>query len=103
MQHQEEPNLIDKAKNLTTSVYNWATQDKFLKTPQEELEKRKSICLACPHWDAAAFNNLGKCKLCGCSAGKWYIPSAKCPDNPPKWNSVTVNPVSDKSDISPST
>ena len=90
MENQKEPNLVDKARSLGTAVYNWAAKDGFHKTPPEELEKRKAICLVCPQWDATAFNNVGKCKICGCSAGKWYIPSAKCPDNPPKWNSVVL-------------
>ena len=88
MEAHKEPNLIDKAKSLGTAVYDWASKDKFQKTPHDEVEKRKAICLACPQWDATAFNNLGKCKICGCSSGKWYIPSSKCPDNPPKWNSI---------------
>ena len=77
MENRKEPNLVDKARSLGTAVYNWAAKDGFHKTPPEELEKRKSICLACPQWDATAFNNVGKCKICGCSAGKWYKEDGK--------------------------
>jgi hypothetical protein len=88
MSEQKEPNLIDKAKSLGKAVYNWGVNDKFAKVSPEIFEQRKSICLACPHWDQTAFNNLGKCKLCGCSVGKLYIPHQKCPDKPPRWESV---------------
>ncbi len=91
MNTEKEPNLLDKAKSLTKAAYDWTVKDKFNKVPPEVFEQRKSICLACPNWDQTAFNNLGKCKLCGCSVGKLYIPSSICPDKPPRWNPISIS------------
>lgn len=90
MEINKEPSLVDKAKNLTTAAVNWAKKDGFSRVPDEIFQARKSICLACPNWDMEAFNNTGRCKICGCSVAKLYIPSAKCPDTPPKWDVVNA-------------
>lgn len=86
----EEPNIVEKAKNLAGSVVDWAINDKFAKVEQNVFEVRKKICLECPNWDQEGYGGIGKCKLCGCSVAKLYIPGAICPDNPPKWNSISV-------------
>lgn len=91
MEENKEPSLIDKAKSLGTAAVNWATKDGFQRVSEEQFQERKKICLACPHWDGAAYNNMGKCKLCGCTSMKLYIPHSKCPDNPPKWNSIPTS------------
>ena len=91
MSEQKEPNLIDKAKSLTKAAYEWSVKDKFSKVPPEVFEQRKSICLSCPNWDTEAFNGLGKCKLCGCSVAKLYMPSSICPDKPPRWNPISIS------------
>lgn len=91
MEINKEPNLIDKAKSLGTAAVNWAAKDGFARVPDEIFQARKSICLACPNWDPIAFNNTGRCKLCGCSVTKLYIPSARCPDNPARWESIKVS------------
>ena len=84
------PNLIDKAKSLGTAAVNWAAKDGFQKVSDEQFQERKNICLACPSWDQTAYNNMGKCKLCGCSSMKLYMPHSACPDNPPKWGPIKV-------------
>jgi hypothetical protein len=91
MENQKEPNLVDKARSLGTAVTDWVTQDKFSKVTDEQFQARKTICLSCPNWDNAGYNNTGKCKLCGCSVMKLYIPSAKCPDHPPRWQPISVS------------
>lgn len=90
MEDNKEPNIIEKAKNLGNAVVDWATKDKFNKVSPEVFQQRKDICLACPHWVQDAYNGLGKCGICGCSVGKLYIPSSRCPHNPPKWNPVST-------------
>lgn len=90
MEDNKEPNLVNKAKSLGTAAVNWATKDGFHKVSEQQYMERKNICLACPHWDSTAYNNSGKCKLCGCSVMKLYMPHSKCPDNPPRWNSISV-------------
>lgn len=91
MENNKEPSLIDKAKSLGEAAVNWATQDGFSKVSDDQFQERKKICLACPNWDQDAFANAGKCKLCGCSVIKLYMPHSKCPDNPPRWNSITIS------------
>lgn len=81
----KEPNMINKMKNLSTAMVNWATTDKFGKVSPEVFQQRKSICEICPYWDKDGFNGMGKCNKCGCSIGKLYLPSSQCPDDPPRW------------------
>ena len=91
MENRKVPNLVDKARSLGTAVTDWVTQDKFSKVTDEQFQARKTICLSCPNWDNTGYNNTGKCKLCGCSVMKLYIPSAKCPDHPPRWQPISVS------------
>ena len=87
MEIHKEPNIINKTKSLGTAMVNWA-HDGFTRVSPDIVEQRKSICVACQYWDGAGYGGLGKCKLCGCSVGKLYIPSSQCPDHPPKWAAV---------------
>lgn len=87
----EEPNIIDKAKNLVGAIANWATVDQFGRLGSEAFNYRKQICLQCPYWNAEGFGGLGSCKKCGCSVGKLYIPSSKCPDTPPHWMPISIS------------
>ena len=87
----EEPNIIDKAKNLVNAMTNWATIDKFGRLNSDAFNYRKQICIVCPYWNPDAFAGLGSCKKCGCSVAKLYIPSSKCPDDPPHWSPISVS------------
>lgn len=91
MEEQKQPTLIDQVKSLGSATINWATKDGFQKVSDEQFQARKKICSECIHWDSLAYNNMGRCKLCGCTAMKLYMPHSRCPDNPPKWDSVTVS------------
>jgi hypothetical protein len=84
MEQNKSPSILNQASSLATAVINWAKED-FAKVPAEVLESRLSICLQCPHWDKSAFAGIGKCQVCGCSAGKLYMPHSKCPLPEPKW------------------
>lgn len=86
----DEPNLIEKAKNLTGAMVNWATQDGLKTVHPDMFAARKEICSTCEFWDKDGFSGRGQCKKCGCSVGKLYIPSSRCPLDPPKWNSISV-------------
>lgn len=81
----EKPEISEQAANFIKSMTNWAVKDGFHTVPSDILEKRKDICTKCEFWDFSGFGGLGMCKKCGCSAGKLYIPSSKCPLSPPKW------------------
>lgn len=91
MEDYKEPTLINQAKSLGTAAVNFAMKDGFKKVSDEIFQSRKETCLACPNWDASAFNNTGRCKLCGCSVMKLYIPSSMCPDKPPRWQSIPIS------------
>ena len=52
----------------------------FATTPPEALATRESTCRACPEWDAAALNNTGRCRKCGCSTwAKLRMATERCP------------------------
>jgi hypothetical protein len=85
----KKPTIVDQATSLAKSTVNWATKDKFTTVSSEVFQQRKSTCDKCEHWDQSAYNKHGRCKICGCSVVKLYIPSAFCPHNPPKWEAVS--------------
>ena len=59
----------------------------FATTPPEALATREATCRACPEWDAAALNNTGRCRKCGCSTwAKLRMATERCPLG--KWEAV---------------
>jgi hypothetical protein len=83
-----EPNIIEKAKNLIGAVSDWAKNDNFSKVSEDVFYYRKQICDNCPFWNPDGYAGIGKCENCGCSIAKLYIPSSVCPDSPPRWIAV---------------
>ena len=56
----------------------------------EILAVREATCRACPEWDAAALNNTGRCRKCGCSTwAKLRMATEKCPLD--KWGPVNTS------------
>lgn len=92
----DEPNIVDKTKNFVGAMTNWVTRDGLSTLTPEQFFYRKQLCLSCPHWDNDGFGGIGKCKVCGCSVAKLYIPSSKCPDNPPRWLNISASYTPDK-------
>jgi hypothetical protein len=90
MEQNKEPHIIEQVKNLGGAIFDWATQDGFSLVQQDLFNKRKTICQMCEHWDQGSFGGKGKCKLCGCSVAKLYIPSSNCPAHPPKWGPTSI-------------
>lgn len=86
---KEKPSISQQASSLINSAVNWAKKDKFKTVPPEIFNQRKEICLNCDKWDKNGLNGIGRCSVCGCSVGKLYIPSAKCPLTPPKWGPIS--------------
>ena len=89
----EEPNIIDKAKNLGDAMVAWAVKDGFARVPVEIFHHRKQFCDNCDFWNKDGYAGMGGCKLCGCSVAKLYIPSSRCPDNPPRWLNITSSDI----------
>ena len=88
MEQNKSTTLFDQMKSLGDAVKNWTTKDGFRVVSPEILELRKKACLDCENWDKDAFAGVGKCKVCGCTAAKLYIPSSFCPLSSPKWKAV---------------
>ena len=63
----------------------------FATAPPEILATREATCRACPEWDAAALNNTGRCRKCGCSTwAKLRMATESCPIG--KWKAVSAAP-----------
>ena len=63
----------------------------FATTPPETLADREATCRVCDQWDAAALNNTGRCRKCGCSTwAKLRMATERCPLG--KWEPVTAAP-----------
>lgn len=88
MDEVKRPNLFEQMKSLGEAVKNWTVKDGLHTVSPKTLEFRKDTCNSCEHWDKEAFGGIGKCKVCGCSAAKLYIPSSACPLQIPKWKAV---------------
>lgn len=88
MNEEKTPSLISQIKSLSEAVKNWTVKDGLHLVPPDILEFRKNTCNSCEYWDKDAFAGVGRCKHCGCSAAKLYIPSSHCPLPNPKWNSI---------------
>jgi hypothetical protein len=78
--------LRARAYSLATSSHRFARAG-FATTPPEALVTRETTCRACPEWDAAALNNTGRCRKCGCSTwAKLRMATESCPLG--KWAAV---------------
>ena len=58
-----------------------------------EYKKRVDACAACPHLK----KDIDRCGLCGCLVehkAKWA--TAKCPDDPPRWEPVVIGKAGKK-------
>jgi hypothetical protein len=73
------PTLPQQAASLGKALVNW-TSSGFTATPPDILATRESTCRACTEWDAAALNNTGRCRKCGCSTwAKIRMATERCP------------------------
>jgi hypothetical protein len=67
-------------------------QSGFATTPPEALAAREATCRACHEWDAAALNNTGRCRKCGCSTwAKLRMATERCPLG--KWGAFDTTPT----------
>lgn len=88
------PQFLTKVKNFTTSMAKIAL-DGFQTVPQEELDRRWSICRGCEKFvekEGYAVCSLEKggcsCRLSDDSTryiNKLLYKKSRCPDKPPKW------------------
>lgn len=78
------PGLVNAAVGFVKSAVRHVKAGRP-KPPPEEIERRRSICGACPHFKAK------RCSLCKCPVDaktSWAL--EKCPDDPPQWDAYSV-------------
>ena len=76
---RKPPNVISMAKTFAKSSADWAANG-FKHTEEGELAQRIETCRSCENWDAKAFNETGRCLVCGCSTwAKLRMATEKCP------------------------
>lgn len=76
---QNTPSVPAMAKNLATSVTQWAGSG-FRMASEEDAASRLSVCNGCEFWNAEAFGNTGRCMKCGCSTqAKIRLSTSRCP------------------------
>jgi hypothetical protein len=84
------PSLPQQAASFGKSLVNW-TASGFSPTPPDILAAREATCRACTEWDAAALNNTGRCRKCGCSTwAKLRMATERCPIG--KWEAAEPRP-----------
>jgi len=67
------PSPAQQATNLAHSLWDWATSG-FSLAGDEEVARRRAICLDCEQWDD------GRCRICGCFlAAKIRMKTEHCP------------------------
>lgn len=81
------PGLPTLAMRAAKEVGTWLGKGAHLAS-EEVITQRRSICAACPHWDAEAFAGTGRCRhpACGCSAAKQRLATSRCPMG--QWEAV---------------
>src|ERR1051326_6138159 len=76
---QTRPTLAQLAKSFGTALAKWA-RDGFSTVPVQTLESRRGTCHDCDFWGGdGAYFGLGKCRKCGCSGLKLFLPTERCP------------------------
>ena len=85
---KEARDFLGKCHAFSSSVIRFSKSG-FEKISQDELCYRESICRSCDEWDAAALNNTGRCKKCGCSTwAKLRMATERCPIG--KWVAMSA-------------
>jgi Tfp pilus assembly protein FimT len=76
---QATPSIPQMLKTASKAAVSFASSG-FTTTDPKTLARREATCRSCDMWDAAAINNTGRCKKCGCSTwAKLRMASEKCP------------------------
>jgi len=89
-----EPTWEEVITNFSETLGKWVKAGLPI-ADKETLSKRKTICIGgpnnspCPNWQPKGLLGTGRCELCRCSKLKLYMATTQCPDNPPRWLSVS--------------
>ena len=75
----KQPSVGGQIKSASSAVSKFVKSGLSI-TPQDELDKRLSLCQTCEWWDSEALGKTGRCKKCGCSTwAKLRMATEKCP------------------------
>ena len=74
------PTVTQMTKNFAKATVKWA-ESGFGVVTKKRFKERLEICRGCSFWDEKARLGMGKCNHedCGCSKGKLWLKSEKCP------------------------
>lgn len=74
------PTIKQMTKNFAKATAKWAKSG-FKTVTKSEFNERLATCRSCTFWDEKARLGMGKCnhKECGCSKGKLWLKTEKCP------------------------
>ena len=75
-----EPSRPTILRNFASALAKWVKAG-IPVVDEETFRKRDSICSSCPNWHPAGNLGFGKCQLCGCSKGKLWLATERCPVN----------------------
>ena len=74
------PTIKQMSKNFAKATAKWIKSG-FETVTKSEFDERLEICRSCTFWDEKARLGMGKCNHegCGCSKGKLWLKTEKCP------------------------
>tara|TARA_R110002051_G_scaffold303473_1_gene372358 strand:- start:3899 stop:4519 length:621 start_codon:yes stop_codon:yes gene_type:complete len=74
------PTVTQMAKNFAKATGKWA-ESGFKVVTKKRFKERLETCRGCSFWDEKARLGMGKCNHedCGCSKGKLWLKTEKCP------------------------
>lgn len=74
------PGVLTKGRRLMMAFRRWNREGRKLST-RDVRRQRKTICDACPYWNAKGNLGLGECRApgCGCTRAKVWLASETCP------------------------
>lgn len=84
------PTLPQMAAGFAGSMAKWV-RGGLRRVPENTYQARKAVCLTCEHWDDQAGLGMGRCRKCGCTGGKLWLPHEKCPVG--KWGPENLAPT----------
>ncbi len=79
----EPPTWADRARSFANSAKKWAKRGGVVS--HETYEHRIQVCQACELFGGVLPGGYLGCGKCGCTTLKLWLPTEKCPLNPPRW------------------
>lgn len=81
--NHQDPTIRSMAKSFAHAMLDWARSG-FKVVDKEQFEARLKLCDDCDYWRGwSAGFGYGRCRKCGCSGLKLFLPTQVCPAG--KW------------------